>query len=69
MLAHKGEIAMNQFFYEQRGKERVKDLLAEGQRNQAYYRSGASKPGLLNGLPKLILIVLGILGVLELFAG
>ena len=57
---------MNQFFFEQRGKEKVKDLLNEGQSSQAFYRSGAPKPSLLNGLPKLILILLGILGILEL---
>ena len=57
---------MNQFFYEQRGKEKIKDLMGEGQRSQAYSRSGAPKPGLLSGLPKLILILLGILGILEL---
>jgi len=60
---------MNQFFFETRGKEKVKDLLNEGQRSQAYYGSGASKPSLLNRLPKLILILLGILGILELFVG
>lgn len=57
---------MSQFFYEQRGKEKVKDLLNEGQRSQAFYRSGAPKTSLLNGLPKLILVLLGILGILEL---
>ena len=57
---------MSQFFYEQRGKEKVKDLMGEGQRSQAHYRSGAPKPGLLNGMPKLILVLLGILGILEL---
>jgi hypothetical protein len=41
--SNKGAIAMNQFFYEQRGKEKVKGLLEEGQRSQAIYRSGASK--------------------------
>jgi hypothetical protein len=57
---------MNQFFYETRGKEKVNDLMQEGMRSQAYSKSGAPKPSLLNGLPKLILIVLGILGMLEL---
>ena len=60
---------MNQFFYESRGKEKVNDLLKEGQRSQAYSRSGAPKSGLLNGLPKLVLILLGILGILELLVG
>jgi hypothetical protein len=57
---------MNQFFYESRGKEKVKELLKEGQRSQAYYRSGTPKPGFLSRLPKLILILVGILGILEL---
>jgi len=57
---------MNQFFYEQRGKEKVKDLLEEGQRSQAYYRSGAPKLNLLRGLPKFIVLLLGILGLLGL---
>ena len=57
---------MNQFFYESRGNEKVKDLLNEGQRSQAFYRSGAPKLSLLRGLPKLILILLGILGILQL---
>ncbi len=60
---------MNQFFYESRGNEKVKDLLNEGQRSQAFYRSGAPKLNLLRGLPKLILILLGILGILELLVG
>jgi|GEM_PF-1519738 len=57
---------MNQFFYEQRGKEKVKDLLNEGQSSQAFHRSGAPKLNLLRGLPKLMLILLGILGILQL---
>jgi len=40
--------------FEQRGKEKVKDLLNEGQSSQAFYRSGAPKRSLLNGLPKLL---------------
>ena len=57
---------MNQFFYESRGKEKVKDLMQEGMRSQAYSKSGSPKPALLNRLPKLIIILLGILGLLEL---
>jgi len=57
---------MNQFFYESSSKEKVKDLLNEGQRSQAFYRSGAPKLGLLRGLPKLIIGLLAILGILGL---
>ena len=55
---------MNQFFYESRGKDKVKHLLNEGQRSQAFHRSGAPKLGHVRGLPKLILGLLGILGIL-----
>ena len=55
---------MNQFFDESRGKEKVKELMNEGMISQAQYRLGASKASLFSRLPKLILIVFGILGVL-----
>lgn len=54
---------MNQFFFETRGKEKVRKLMDEGIRSQAYHRSrvqGAS-------LPKLIIIFLGALGLLMMF--
>jgi hypothetical protein len=57
---------MNQFFCEQRAKENLKDLQMEGLRSQEFHRSGAPKLDSLRGLPKLILILLGILGILEL---
>lgn len=57
---------MNQFFLEQRAKENIKDLQMEGLRSQEFYRSGAPKLDSLRGLPKLTLILLGILGILEL---
>jgi hypothetical protein len=57
---------MNHFFYEQQAKGKVKDLLNEGQRSQAFYRSGAPKLSVLTRLPKLILGLLGILGILGL---
>jgi len=57
---------MNQFFYESRGKDKVKDLLKEGQHSQAFHRSGAPTSSLLNGLPKLILALLAILGILQI---
>ena len=52
---------MNQFFYESRGKEKVQDLMKEGMRSQAHYKS---KPNILHRLPKLIVILMGILGLL-----
>jgi hypothetical protein len=55
---------MNQFFYESRGKEKVNDLRKEGERSQAFHRSGAPKLAIVRGLAKLSLIILGILGIL-----
>ena len=57
---------MNHFSYEFMGKEKVKDLQGEGMRSQAFHRSGAPKIALLRGVPKLILMLLGILGALGL---
>jgi len=57
---------MNQFFYESRGKEKVNDLMREGQQSQAFHRSGAPKLGLLRAVPKLAMTLLGILGLLSL---
>jgi hypothetical protein len=55
---------MNQFFYESRGKEKVKGLMDEGLRGQAVRRSGVSKIALAGNLPKAVLALLGILGLL-----
>lgn len=55
---------MNQFYYESSGKEKIKDLQEEGMRSQAFHRSGAPKADLLGGLPKLIIGLLSILGLL-----
>jgi hypothetical protein len=57
---------MNHFSYEVMGKERVKNLQDEGMRNQAFHRFSTSEFSLVRGLPKFILILLGILGILEL---
>ena len=57
---------MNDFSYEVMTKEKVKDLQEEGMRSQAFYRSGSSELSLLRGLPRLILMLLGSLGLLEL---
>jgi hypothetical protein len=58
---------MNHFFYESSSKQKVKDLLNEGQRSQAFQRSGAPKRSLMHSLPKLAMTLLGILGLLSLF--
>jgi hypothetical protein len=57
---------MNHFFYETRGKEKVEELMKEGMSSQAYHRSDAPTPDLRRALPKLLLGMLGILGLLEL---
>ena len=58
---------MNYSFYEGRSKEKVKDLLEEGQRSQALYKSGATRINFLRNLPKLMLLLIGILGLFLLF--
>jgi hypothetical protein len=58
---------MNHFFYETRSKEKVKQILDEGMRSQAYYRSGHPRPGLLSITPKVIFASLVIIGMLVLF--
>ena len=55
---------MNQFFYESRGKEKVKDLMKEGMRSQALKQSGAARTGLAHSLPRLVLTILGLLSIL-----
>lgn len=57
---------MNHFSYEVMSKEKIQDMQAEGLRSQAFFKSGASKPGLWRGLPKIIVGLLGILGLLSL---
>ena len=57
---------MNHFSYEVMGKEKVKGFQEEGLRNQEVHRSGASQINLLRGLPKLIIGLLRILGILGL---
>jgi hypothetical protein len=57
---------MNDFFYESRGKEKIKELRNEGQVSQSFYRSRSPKPGLAPSVSRLVLGVLGILGLLGL---
>ena len=57
---------MNDFSYDVIGKEKVRELQNEGVRSQAFHRSGAPSLGLLRGLPRLMLVLLGILGLLAL---
>ena len=57
---------MDHFSYELMGKEKVKGFQEEGLRNQAVHRSGTPKLGLFRGLPKIILLLLGFLGILSL---
>lgn len=59
---------MNQSFYESSSKEKIKGLMKEGMTSQAYYRSRASKAGFLYRLPKLVLVILGIVGLIQMFA-
>ena len=57
---------MNHFSYDVMRKEKVHDLQKEGMTSQAFHRSDAPRLGLLRNLPKLILIFLGLLGILNL---
>jgi len=59
---------MNDFSFEILAKEKVKGFQEEGLRSQAHHRSGASSFSLLRGLPRFILVILGILGIVGLFA-
>lgn len=56
---------MNQFFYESRGKEKIKDFMEEGIRSQALHRVGKPRRFTFN-LSKLALTFLGLLAVLNL---
>jgi len=57
---------MNQFYLESRSKEKVNEIMEEGLRSQAYYRSGVARTSLFSRLPKLILVILGILWILQM---
>ena len=57
---------MNHYSYDVMRKEKIRDLQAEGMTSQAVYRCGATKSGLLYRLPKLILVLLSVLGSLGL---
>jgi hypothetical protein len=57
---------MNQSFYESRSKEKINDLMKEGQMSQAYSRSRSRKPTLLSRIPKIIVFVLAILWILQM---
>ena len=50
---------MNQFYYETRGKEKIRELQAEGIRSQAYHRTGAPRMGIFHGLQKLLKVIQG----------
>jgi hypothetical protein len=57
---------MNQFFYETRGKEKVKSLMEEGKQSQTLQRSKGTKSSIVHNLPKIVLTLIAILGVAEL---
>ena len=57
---------MNHFSYDVMSKEKIRDLQNEGVNSQSFHRSGAPKLSVLRGVPKLALMLLGILGLLSL---
>jgi len=58
---------MNQFFFETRGKEKIRDLREEGMRGQALERSGAARRLVFN-VSKIALALLGLLVILNLLS-
>ena len=60
---------MNQSFYESRSKEKIGDLRKEGMVSQAHYRSGSAKTQIHSRLAKLVLMILGILGIIQMLMG
>ena len=57
---------MNHFSYEVMGKEKVKGFQVEGLRSQEVHRDSSPKLGVLRRLPRLMLLILGILAILGL---
>ena len=57
---------MNQFFLETRGKEKVKDLMNEGMMSQAHHRSRSRKSSFLSRIPKISMVILAILWILQM---
>ncbi len=57
---------MNHFSYEFMGKDRLKDLQQEGLSSQAAQGSGNRKLRFLRRMPKLILVSLMVLAILNL---
>ena len=57
---------MNQFFYESRGKEKIKDLMEEGMRSQAFHKSHPANRFAFS-LSKLAMLLLGMIVILSLF--
>jgi hypothetical protein len=49
-----------------RGKEKIKEIMDEGMRSQALYRSGAPKLAIFRSLLKLVPVLLVILTILGL---
>jgi hypothetical protein len=58
---------MNHFSYDVMRKEKIRDLQREGMRSQSFHRSASPRSTLSRGVPKLVLALLGMLGLLGLF--
>lgn len=56
---------MNQYFYESRSREKIKGLMEEGMMSQSLLRSKTATSGVRRQLPRLAILILGILGILE----
>jgi hypothetical protein len=57
---------MNQFFFESRGKEKVNDLMHEGMMSQAHNRSRSRGSSFLSRIPKISMVILAIVWILQM---
>lgn len=60
---------MNQFYFESRGKEKVREFMNEGMSSQLQERSSIRKSSVFSRIVKLGLIVLSIWGIAQLLVG
>jgi len=57
---------MNQSFYESRANEKLNKLRNEGMTSQVFYRSRRAKLNFISKLPKLILVALILVGIVQI---
>ena len=57
---------MNQFYFESRAKEKIRELRNEGIMSQLHERSSMNKSFISHQISKLVVIILSIWGIAEL---